>query len=280
MPVPRLLIAVLIALAALPAQGALAQGPNRPPTASFNFTPASPAVNERITFTASATDPEGTALTYRWSLDGDGLFNDGTTRQIRRGYASPGTRNVTVEVTDASGGKVTATRAVTVVNRAPVACFGQAPDAPLSGATVTLDSACSADPDGTIASRAWDLDDDGAYDDGTGATASRSWPAPGSYIVRLRVVDKFGGTNTVSHTIGVGNRSPAAGFTVSPSRPVAGSAVTLTSTATDPDGTIATQSWDLDNDGQFDDATGATATWRPATAGALTVGLRVADNSG
>ena len=56
-------------------------------------------------------------------------------------------------------------------NVAPVASFTRDVDEPAAVQVVTFTDT-STDRDGTIASRAWDLDDDGAYDDGTGATAA------------------------------------------------------------------------------------------------------------
>ena len=75
----------------------------------------------------------------------------------------------------------------------------------------------------------------------------------------------------------IGPVAPKASFTVTPAAPVAGEAVTFKSTSTDEEGTIASHAWDLDDDGDFDDATGATA---KATfgAGEHTVGLRVVDD--
>jgi PKD repeat protein len=61
---------------------------------------------------------------------------------------------------------------------------------------------------------------------------------------------------------------------------VQGDAVTLTSTSSDPDGRVASQAWDLDNDGAFDDGTGTTATWTAPAAGAYSVSLRAVDNKG
>lgn len=79
---------------------------------------------------------------------------------------------------------------------------------------------------------------------------------------------------------GHGNAAPVAAFTVDPAQPFTGGDTVLTSTATDADGTIASEAWDLDGDGQYDDATGHVAHVTFATAGAHTVRLKVKDNLG
>lgn len=38
----------------------------------------------------------------------------------------------------------------------------------------------------------WDLDNDGSYDDGTGATVSHSWNSPGAYWVSVQATDAYG----------------------------------------------------------------------------------------
>src|SRR6266545_2463339 len=76
------------------------------------------------------------------------------------------------------------------------------------------------------------------------------------------------------------NRSPTASFTSSPPAPETGQQITFTSTSTDPDDGIASYAWDLDNDNQFDDGTGASAHRSLATAGTYTVNLKVTDASG
>jgi PKD repeat protein len=73
------------------------------------------------------------------------------------------------------------------VNGPPVAAFTTSPAAPQVGQQVTFTDAST--DDGQVAGRAWDLDDDGQFDDGTGATATATFAAAGSYTVSLRVTD-------------------------------------------------------------------------------------------
>ena len=168
-------------------------------------------------------------------------------------------------------------------NAAPAAAFTVSSTTPAAGQTVTFTDT-STDSDGSIASRAWDLDGDGQYDDATGVTATRAYATAGPVIVGLRVVDDDAAPATTTRTVTVQsapppvNNPPAAAFTVSSTTPAAGQTVTFTDTSTDSDGSIASRAWDLDGDGQYDDATGVTATRAYATAGPVIVGLRVVDD--
>jgi len=76
------------------------------------------------------------------------------------------------------------------------------------------------------------------------------------------------------------NEAPQASFDYSPASPQTGREVSFTSTSSDGDGGIASEAWDLDGDGQFDDADGPTATHTFTTTGEHTVALRVTDTSG
>ena len=88
------------------------------------------------------------------------------------------------------------------------------------------------------------------------------------------------GTANQTRNVTVANRPPAAAFTFSPASPLTDDVVTFTSTSTDPEGPISSQAWDLDGDGQFDDAATPSAT-RPFTApGSYSVGLSVVDADG
>jgi PKD domain len=129
---------------------------------------------------------------------------------------------------------------------------------------------------GTITSLAWDLDGDGACDDATGTTASRSFPTAGSYPVELCV--NLGAT-TQKRTITVRNRPPRAYFVFSPGSPTEGEPVTVASTSVDLDGPIVRYAWDLDDDGAFDDSSAINASLSLGP-GYHRVGLRVTDRDG
>ncbi|MGZ6708426.1 MAG: PKD domain-containing protein, partial [Solirubrobacteraceae bacterium] len=116
--------------------------------------------------------------------------------------------------------------------------------------------------------------------DATGVTASRSFPAAGTYTVGLRVSDGSL-TDKQFHTVTVvDDRPPVAAFTFAPASPAVGTGVTFTSASSDPDGQIAKLEWDLNGDGTFGEAQGPTAGWAFGTPGPHTVSLRATDDRG
>jgi YD repeat-containing protein len=252
---------------------------NRPPAVGWSSAPASPKTADTVTFSSTASDPDGTIASQAWDLTGDGQFDDGTAATASRSFSKAGTYTVGLKATDDNGDSTTFTKQISIGNRAPTAAFSAAPNPLPTGSTVTFTSS-STDPDGTIASQGWDLDNDGQYDDATGSSASRSFAKAGTYTVGLKVTDDNGDSSTLQHTVTVTNRAPSAAFEVSPNPTSPGQSVTFTSTAGDPDGTIASQAWDLDNDGQYDDGTGATASRSFGSPGTFTVGLKVTDDDG
>lgn len=170
-----------------------------------------------------------------------------------------------------------------VCDGSPIASFTADPDPVLPGQTLTLDASASTDPNGTIATYEWDLDDDGQYDDGTGQTLTTTFPTRGLYPVGLRVTDDQGDTGTISKDVSVTD-PPVASFTATPASPLTAEDTTLDGSASiDPDGAPLTRyEWDLDGDGLFELDGGAspttTAQW--ATPGTRTVRLRVTDQDG
>jgi glycerophosphoryl diester phosphodiesterase/plastocyanin len=161
----------------------------------------------------------------------------------------------------------------------PAASFEFLPARPLAGDPVTFESSAS-DPDGTISTQAWDLDGDGEYDDATGSKAEHTFAEAGEYTVALEVIDNDGLRATAMRQVVVNPAPPTASFDLTPAEPRAGDRVTFTSTSSDRDGEIASQAWDLDGDGQYDDGTGATAQRRFAKPGEYAIGLSVTDDDG
>src|SRR4051812_32270978 len=218
---------------------------NAAPSASFEWT----ADGNDVTLTATGSDPEHDALTYKWDLDGNGTFE--RTGATTTATLPRGDHTVALKVTDAPGASVTVSRTLTIDDAPPAGDFTSTPS-PLTGDTVELAAVGVHDPDGDAVSAAWDLDGDGTFET-TGDSAQTSFRTPGAHPVPLRPADPSGESVVVRHTLTIGNRAPVAAFTVTP-----GDAVTLNSQASDPDGGTMqlTLAWDLDGDGTFGDATG------------------------
>jgi glucose/arabinose dehydrogenase len=90
-------------------------------------------------------------------------------------------------------------------NTLPVANIVATPSSGVPPLNVTLDGRGSADSDpGATLRYAWDVDNDGAFDDGTAATRQVTFSTRGSKTVRLRVTDNHGATNVASAVVTVG----------------------------------------------------------------------------
>ena len=86
---------------------------NKPPIASFTYTPENPVVNQSITFDASSSyDPDGTIVSYEWDFD-DG--NTAMGKIVNHVYSSADEYTVTLTVTDNSSAKNSTSKVVTVI---------------------------------------------------------------------------------------------------------------------------------------------------------------------
>jgi hypothetical protein len=166
----------------------------------------------------------------------------------------------------------------------PEASFTASPNPAVVGETVTFDGSGSTDgADGTITTYEWDLDGDGFFevDSDSSPTNARSYASSDTIPVSLRVTDSDGDSDSATIELEV-HRAPTAGFIYEPSTAAVGEQVTFSSTSNDPEGPIADDAhiWDLDGDGEFDDAVGETVTHSFATAGDVIVSLQVTDSDG
>ncbi len=136
------------------------------------------AVGEIIPFDGSASvDRDGRIIRYAWAF-GDGSTGDGA--QVPYAYAAPGRYQATLSVTDDSGtsSSTRSASALIVVNAPPVAKAG--PDQLVTASEVSFDGSGSSDPDGAIASYAWD------FGDGTTGTG----PKPSARLPQGRVLPR------------------------------------------------------------------------------------------
>ncbi|WP_131106019.1 PKD domain-containing protein [Ornithinimicrobium sufpigmenti] len=246
----------------------VAPPPNAAPVAAFTVDQTHLLV---AVDASDSSDEDGDIVSYNWDF-GDGNTGSGLT--VNHTYAAAGDYRITLTVTDDDGVNDTTTQDVTVVappvNVAPTAAFS----ASVNDLTVSVDGSGSTDPDGTIQSWTWTFGD-GSTD--TGVNAQHTYAAAGTYLVGLTVVDDDGAENTYSEEVTVeappANQAPEASFSVEAS----GRSATLTSTSTDPDGSIASYDWDL-GDGTSADEPVVVHTY--AQAGTYQVTLTVTDDDG
>ena len=168
---------------------------NASPVASFTTTPSRALTGQAIAFDGrGSVDLDGSVAGYQWTF-GDGASATGATST--HAYSTAGSYDAKLRVTDDDGCTGDTTRLVLInaPNRPPSAGFVFFPGSPVTGDRVDFVST-SADPDGALQSLAWDLDGDGQFDDGSGATASRSFRTEGIYAIRLRATD-FAGASAV-----------------------------------------------------------------------------------
>lgn len=252
-----------------------------PPTGELSVTPAPPDranIDERVTFRIDNIDWGGAAGTVAWSF-GDAV--EVTTEiETTHAYTTAGTKSVGAILTNGAGEIGGVTGKTVQVNAPPVVVFsGFNPTAPLPGVDV-LFASDSSDPDGDAITHLWDF--------GDGVTspnrnALHAFALAGSKTVRLTVTDPFGASDTATQEVpvlpsqGPLDKPPRARFTYAPREPRVGDPIDLVSTSVDPEDQLRTQAWDLDGDGEFDDARGDEVLHTFTSPGLKTVRLRVVD---
>ena len=154
-------------------------------------------------------------------------------------------------------------------NTAPTASFTSGP---CTDGACTFDASASSDPDGSIASFAWDFGDQKTA---TGPQAQHTYAAAGTYTVRLTVTDDRGAkaSTTKDVTIGI-NQAPVASFTSS----CAERACSFVGSASnDPDGSISGYAWSF---GDGSTSTDVSPNHTYSADGTFTVTLTVTDDQG
>ncbi len=197
---------------------------------------------------------------------------------------------------------------------APVAAFTTDDAQPLADRPFKAVSTAT-DADGAIVDWRWDTGGDDAFDDGSGPELALRRPA-GDHSVALKITDDDGLSSVVRQTITVGstdlqvqlflrslfsehllfvpdwpqlpevsaptggNKAPAVRVRVTPSRPRVGQVVQLDATRSHDDGKVASFEWDLDGDGETDDAVGPKVRTVFDRAGKNRIALEARDDRG
>jgi VCBS repeat-containing protein len=205
-----------------------------------------------------------------------------------------GTQTVTITASASGHTSDSATVVVTDddVNTAPVA-DADGPYVIDEGDALQLDGSGSSDPDevygDSIVSYAWDIDNDGQYDDVAGAMPTVPWAdlsslGLGIHTIGLRVEDSFGAMDTDSTTLSIYQNKPVAVMTANPNPAAPMQVVTFDGSGSyhnHAQHSIVSYEWDFDYDGTtFDvDASGVQVTHSYGQFGSYTAALRVTDDN-
>lgn len=163
---------------------------NKAPVATF--TSACTELSCDMDGSASA-DPDGTITELAWDF-GDGQTGVGS--NPAHTYASAGTFQVRLTVTDNLGSTASITQPVSVAaaNQAPAAAL----TAECNALSCSFDASSSSDPDGTINSWVWDFGDG---ETGTGKTVTHAYATAGDYAVKLTVTDDKGAAAAATQSV-------------------------------------------------------------------------------
>lgn len=152
----------------------------------------------KVDFDASGSNPadqvNGRIVKYEWDF-GDGYAGQG--RKVSHTYKKAGEFTITLEITDDTEKKDSATKQVSVYIK-PVARFSMHPPEGVVPLTVKFDASASADEDGFIRSYKW------YFGDGTvgwGKVVQHRYTTGGDKNITLLVTDNDGWTDKIQKTL-------------------------------------------------------------------------------
>jgi len=268
------------------------------PTVTIGSVTPNPApTGATVTVSFTSTDPDGTisSVNVDW---GDGTTPSsfpGTATSATHGYINTGnarsqTFTIIITVTDNSGSTASVTGTVTISDRPPtVGTANVSPNPAVTGQSVTI-AFSAGDPDGIVSSISIDWGDGTTSTSlaGSATSASHTYTSTGTatskqFTITITATDNSGSTGAATTSETVNDRPPAVTVSsVSPNPAVVGQTVTVTFSATDPDGSISSFSVNW-GDGSAVDSLPGTATSDThsyGSGGSFTITVTATDNSG
>ena len=179
-----------------------------PSTPTLEATPSPARPGQVMSFSATSTDPQGSAPTFTWDFgDGSGATGAGASHA----YASEGTYTVRVTAANAFGKSASATGSFLVsLPRPSVPVLFASTAAPLVGQDAIF-TASSTDSGGLPVTYSWSFGD-GAV--ASGASTTHAWSSPGSFTVSATATNSESRTASASLVVVVGATPPSSGWTV------------------------------------------------------------------
>jgi hypothetical protein len=253
-----------------------------PVISGLSANPSSIEPGATSTLTCTASDADGDALTYSWSVTGGAVSGSGSTVTYTA-PSSEATYSITCSVSDGNSGQDSETSIITVVagNTAPVISSLTAnPTSIEPGVTSSLTCVAS-DADGDALTYSWSVT--GGSVSGTGSTATYTAPlSEDIYTITCSVSDGKGGqdSETTSITVATGNTAPViSSLTANPESIEPEATSTLTCIAADADGDALTYIWSAT--GGSTSGTGSIVTYTaPSGEGTYTITCSVSDGNG
>ena len=254
-----------------------------PDAAATNTGPIDEGASATIDASTSQ-DWGGDISTYEFDCDNDATYEIGP----QGGATAPcafddnGDYTVGVRVIDLQGGVSVDSTVVVVANVAPTATFN-APSAVDEGDDIALSLTAPDDPspDDVAAGFSYAFDCGSGYGDWS-ASSTTTCPTTddGSVTVWGKIRDKDLGETEYSATVTVDDVIPSDVDAGGPYAGTAGQPVSLSGSATCASVDICTYAWDLDDDGEYDDASGASPSYTWLVSGTYTIHMQVTDDDG
>lgn len=268
-----------------------------PRVSSIGQTPESGLQAGRpVRLTAAAIQGTNPIAKYEWDLDNDGQFDDATGETVSKIFWDEGVYRVGLKVSDADGRSGSGTRDVTVLPPPRGLSIAPDNDRPVKSQKVTF-TANFGGEGVNLADVQWGLDFENntvdlPYDKGKGRTFTFSYGIPGDVVVKARVTDDVGKTWTTRYKLTIVNQAPVVRQILvyakkTPDEPfnkdplVRNQPIVLLASYTDDNDLVRpTVDWDLDADGDFDDATGQRIETKYPDGGTKAAAARITDHAG